>query len=78
MEEILIPLTDNDDIYRETVKKHLNDRRIIINDEISDALLESVCLMILRWNQEDKNNCRGANGQGTAVKTAAKELRHCS
>ena len=55
MEEILIPLTDNDDIYREIVKKHLNDRRIIINEEISDALLESVCLMILRWNQEDKN-----------------------
>lgn len=55
MEELLIPLTDNDDIYRETVKKHLNDRRIIINEQITDVLLESVCLMILRWNQEDKN-----------------------
>lgn len=54
MEELLIPITDEDDIYKEIIKKHINDRRIIINEEISDVLLENVCLMILKWNQADK------------------------
>lgn len=33
----------------------MNDRRIIINQEITDDLLENVCLMIMKWNTEDKN-----------------------
>lgn len=44
-----------DDIYTEIVKKYLKDRRIIINSEINDDLLEEVCMMILKWNSEDKN-----------------------
>lgn len=55
IEELLFTIDKDDDIYNEIVKKHLNERRIIINQEITDDLLETVCLMILRWNAEDKN-----------------------
>lgn len=55
MEELLFDITRDDDIYTEIVKKHMHDRRIIINGEISDSIFEEVCLMILKWNQEDKD-----------------------
>ena len=32
----------------------MNERKIIINQEVSDDLLEKVCMMILRWNKDDK------------------------
>ncbi len=51
----MFAIDKDDDIYSEIVKNHLNDRRIIINQEITDDLLENVCLMILKWNAEDKN-----------------------
>lgn len=53
IEELLFSLNKDDDIYTEIVKKHLHDRRIIINQEITDDLLETVCLMIMKWNSED-------------------------
>ena len=61
MEELLFQIGEDDGLYQEIVKNHLNDRRIIINQDITDDLLENVCLMILKWNSEDKNlpiNCR--------------------
>lgn len=61
MDELLFQIGEDDGLYQEIVKNHLNDRRIIINQDITDDLLESVCLMILKWNSDDKNlpiNCR--------------------
>lgn len=61
MEELLFQIGEDDVLYQEIVKNHLNDRRIIINQNITDDLLENVCLMILKWNSEDKNlpiDCR--------------------
>lgn len=55
IEELLFEIDKEDGIYDEIVKNHLNDRRVIINQEITDDLLENVCLMILKWNSEDKN-----------------------
>lgn len=55
MDELLFALDSDDSVYTEIVKKNLNERRIIINQDIDDTLLENVCLMILRWNAEDKN-----------------------
>lgn len=57
MEELLfgINTNNNDDIYSEILKNHYNDRKIILNQEISDDLMEYVCLMILQWNREDKH-----------------------
>ena len=52
IDELLFTIDKEDDIYSEIVKNHLNDRRIIINQEITDDLLENVCLMILKWNAE--------------------------
>ena len=54
IDELLFEATKDDDIYTEIIKNNLNDRRIIINQEITDDLLENVCLMILKWNTEDK------------------------
>lgn len=39
------------DIYEDFRK----NRRIIINDQISEALIEDVTLMIAKWNEEDKD-----------------------
>ena len=55
IDELLFEVTKDDDIYTEIIKNNLNDRRIVINQEITDDLLENVCLMILKWNTEDKN-----------------------
>lgn len=52
---MLFEIDKEDGVYDEIVKNHLNDRRVIINQEITDDLLENVCLMILKWNSEDKN-----------------------
>lgn len=55
MEELLLAINpDSDDIYTQILKNHYNDRRIIINQAIAEDLLENVCLMILKWNTEDK------------------------
>lgn len=56
MEDFLLGIKEEDDIYTEIVKKNLNDRRIIINTGIGDDLLEMVCMYILQWNREDKQN----------------------
>lgn len=51
----MFSIGEDDKIYQEVIKSHLNNRRIIINQEITDDLLETVCLMIMKWNTEDKN-----------------------
>lgn len=55
MEELLFRLNDDEAIYQEIIKKYYNDRKIIINQDVNDDLLEMVCMMILKWNAEDKN-----------------------
>lgn len=55
MNEIVIPVHDEDDIYTNIMKTNINERKLIINQEITDDLLEYVCMMILHWNAEDKN-----------------------
>lgn len=54
MDELLFGITKEDDIYTEIIKNNLNNRRIVINQEITDDLLENVVLMIMKWNAEDK------------------------
>lgn len=55
MEDLLLAISDNDNLYNEIIKTNLKERRIIINQEITDDLLESVVMMIIHWNTEDKN-----------------------
>lgn len=42
-------------LYDETVKAWLEDRVLIVNQEISDDILESYIMYILKWNAEDKH-----------------------
>lgn len=56
MEELLFgPNTGTEELVAQIIKTNYENRRIIINSEISDDLLESVCLYILKFNTEDKN-----------------------
>ena len=56
MEELLLGGNSAfDELVNEVVKENYKDRRIIINEDISDSLLESVCLYILKFNAEDKD-----------------------
>ena len=56
----LLTLKDGE-IYTTIVKEHLNQRKIILNEDIDDNIIENICLMIMQWNKEDKGlpkNCR--------------------
>lgn len=57
----LLTLKDDDEIYTAIVKEHLNQRKIILNEDIDDNIIENICLMIMQWNKEDKRlprDCR--------------------
>lgn len=61
MEILTFALNEDDNIYTTVVKEFLNKRKIIINQEIDDDAIENVCMLIVKWNEEDKNiaaNCR--------------------
>ena len=45
----------NDDLYTEIIKENLNNRVLVFNDEVNDALIENYILYILKWNREDKD-----------------------
>ena len=40
-------------IYEEMIATNYEERILVINDEITDALLEDVCLAIFNWNRKD-------------------------
>lgn len=55
MQDILAMVNDDDSLYSSVIKNGLENRILIINEEISDSLLENIIYHILRWNIEDKN-----------------------
>lgn len=55
MEGLLALGQPQDDIYDETIRYYLDNRRLILNAIIDDDILENVTLHILKWNKEDKN-----------------------
>lgn len=44
-----------DTLYDTIIKEWLNNRTLIINQEINDDVLEMYVMQILKWNQEDIN-----------------------
>ena len=42
------------DVYKRQIKEHLKERKIIVNETIDDNVIENICLMIMKWNKEDK------------------------
>ena len=55
MDNVLFALSENDTIYDEIIKTNINDRRLVLNKEISTDLIEEFTLWIIRWNQEDRD-----------------------
>lgn len=57
LEELLglMVSSPTDELVSEIVKENFKNRRIILNEDIGDGLLESVCLYILKFNAEDKD-----------------------
>lgn len=49
----LLGSDENNDLYNATLKDSLNRRILILNEEVTDDLVESVIYQILRWNMED-------------------------
>ena len=41
--------------YDEIIETNLKDRKIVLNNNIDAAIIEDVCLYILKWNKEDAN-----------------------
>jgi len=44
-----------DKFYDEIIKTNLQDRKIVFNNDVNSAIIEDVCLYILKWNKEDKD-----------------------
>ena len=57
MDELFMPISDptRDDLISSIIKEEYDNRRIIINEDISESLLETICLYILKFNAEDKD-----------------------
>lgn len=51
----IFTLLEDDSMYDRIIKENLQERKIVLNDEIDDSVIENVCLMILKWNKEDEN-----------------------
>lgn len=48
-----IMIQGGDDFYSRVFEEHLKERKIIINCEITEDIVESAILQILKWNEED-------------------------
>ncbi len=56
MEELLMNgSTGFEELVNEIIKDNYSNRKLIINEDISNSLLETICLYILKFNTEDKN-----------------------
>lgn len=54
-ESIKLALEEKDDIYDRIIKENINDRKIVVNCDINDDLLENLILYILLWNKNDRD-----------------------
>ena len=44
-----------DKFYEEIIRTNLQDRKIVFNNNVDAAIIEDICLYILKWNKEDKD-----------------------
>lgn len=52
---ILLPGNNQMSTYEELYREYLEDRTLVLNDEIDDNVIEDFILYILKWNKEDIN-----------------------
>ena len=45
----IFTLLEDDSMYDRIIKENLQERKIILNDEIDDSVIENICLMILKY-----------------------------
>lgn len=50
-----VVVTGGNNFFDEVFKEHLNKRKIVINGEITEDIVEMAILQILKWNDEDKD-----------------------
>lgn len=46
---------ENNNLYTEIIKENLDNRVLVFNDEVNDAVIEDYILHIINWNREDIN-----------------------
>lgn len=51
MSEVVV--SNGSDFFYKIFEEHLKDRKIIINGEINEDIVETAMLQILKWNEED-------------------------
>lgn len=52
MKEVVV--SNVSEFFDKVFEEHLRDRKIIINGEISEDIVETAMLQILKWNEEDR------------------------
>jgi len=55
MGEVAMELLDNNDFFDKTFEEFLNDRVIILNNDITQDVVEQVVLQIMKFNKQDKD-----------------------
>lgn len=45
----------NNDLYTEIIKDNLDNRVLVLNEDVTESLLENYILHILKWNREDRD-----------------------
>ena len=56
MAELMTLLGNGDnDLYMEIIKDNLENRVLVLNEDINESLLENYILHILKWNREDRD-----------------------
>lgn len=41
--------------YEELYREYLDDRMLILNDEVNESVIEDFLMYIIKWNKDDKN-----------------------
>lgn len=53
--ELALGGNNNLDLVTKLIEDNLNERTLILNNEINDDLVEDITFYIIQWNREDKN-----------------------
>lgn len=56
MADLLASLSSqSDELYNELLRDYIENRILVINDEISECVIEDYALYILKWNRDDED-----------------------
>lgn len=55
LNNLLLEVCNDDDMYTIQTKQYLAQRKIILNDIVDEDIVRNVTLNIFQWNKEDKD-----------------------